>query len=54
MLKDNILIINLFIIINIYFNFLTFKLFFKIYIKKILRIIIKKLFIIDYKNLIFF
>ena len=32
MLKDNMLIINLIIIINVFFNSLTFNLFFKSYI----------------------
>ena len=34
MLKNNVLIINLIIIINVIFNSSTFDLFFKFYIKK--------------------
>ena len=41
MLKDNVLIINLIIIINVSLSFLTFNLFFKFYIRELFRYIIK-------------
>ena len=45
MLKSNILITNLIIIINVFFNFLTFNLSFKFYIKKIIN---------NYKNIFYY